>query len=68
VEPAVSVVRPARRPLESRRLYVDMRLIDGRDLQTVQTDAPFAALTRERQTSLIKGAACAPSDKTGETR
>jgi hypothetical protein len=28
VEPAVSVVRPARRPLESRRLYVDMRLID----------------------------------------
>jgi hypothetical protein len=68
VEPAVSVVRPARRPLESRRLYVDMRLIDGRDLQTVQTDAPFAALNRERQTSLIKGAACAPSDKTGETR
>jgi len=47
---------------------VDMRLIEGRDLQTVPTDAPLAALTRERQTSLIKGAACAPSDKTGETR
>jgi serine/threonine protein kinase, bacterial len=47
------------------RLYVDMRLIDGRDLQT---DVPLAALTRERQTSLIKGAACAASDKTGETR
>ena len=50
------------------RTYVDMRLIEGRDLQTVPTDAPLAALTRERQTSLIKGAACAPSDKTGETR
>ena len=50
------------------RLYVDMRLIDGRDLQTVLADAPLAALTRERQTSLIKGAACTPSDKTGETR
>jgi hypothetical protein len=42
--------------------------IQGRDLQTVPTDAPLAAFTRERQTSLIKGAACAPSDKTGETR
>lgn len=50
------------------RLYVDMRLIEGRDLQTVLADGPLAALTRERQTSLIKGAACAPSDKTGETR
>jgi hypothetical protein len=44
------------------------RRIAVRDLQTVQTDATLAALTRERQTSLIKGAACAPSDKTGETR
>lgn len=62
-------VTPIHRYFEvERRLYVDMRLIEGRDLQTVQTDAPLAALTRERQTSLIKGVACAPSDKTGETR
>jgi serine/threonine protein kinase len=50
------------------RLYVDMRLIEGRDLETVQADAPLAALTRERQTSLINCAACAASDKSGETR
>ena len=59
-------VTPIHRYFEvERRIDVDMRLIEGRDLQT---DAPLAALTRERQTSLIKGAACAPSDKTGETR
>jgi hypothetical protein len=33
------------------RLYVEMRLIDRRDLQPVLADAPLAALTRERQTS-----------------
>jgi serine/threonine protein kinase len=50
------------------QLFVSMRLIEGRDLQTVPTGAPLAALTRERQTSPINCAACAPSDTSGETR